>query len=40
MNRLSQRALATLAAFGVLLAPVAAQTQPPAAEQAKGSGVC
>ena len=26
MNRLSQRALATLAAFGVLLAPVAAQT--------------
>jgi hypothetical protein len=31
MNRLSQRVLATLAAFGVLLAPVAAQTPAPAA---------
>jgi hypothetical protein len=34
MNRLSQRALATLATFGVLLAPVAAQTQPPSAPAA------
>ena len=34
MNRLSQRVLATLAAFGVLLAPVAAQTQAPAAPAA------
>jgi hypothetical protein len=34
MNRLSQRALATLAAVGVLLAPIAAQTQAPAAPAA------
>ncbi len=34
MNRLSQRALATLAAIGVLLAPVAAQTPAPAAPAA------
>jgi hypothetical protein len=34
MNRLSQRMLATLAALGVLLAPVAAQTPAPAAPAA------
>lgn len=34
MNRLSQRVLATFAALGVLLAPVAAQTPAPAAPAA------
>jgi hypothetical protein len=34
MNRLSQRVLATLATFGVLLAPVAAQTPAPATQSA------
>jgi hypothetical protein len=34
MNRLSQRVVATFAAFGVLLAPVAAQTPAPAAPAA------
>jgi hypothetical protein len=35
MNRLSQRALATLGAIGVLLAPIAAQTPAPAASTAQ-----